>query len=49
MLHADVFGRIGCQVDARSYIGPLMYANDGEYICGHSTAGMTLRRLVADA
>ncbi len=40
VLHADVTGRIGCQVDGRTDIVPIMYADDGEYLYGQTAAGM---------
>lgn len=40
VLHAYVIGRIGCHVDGRTHIVPITYAHDGEYLDGHSAAGM---------
>ena len=39
VLLGAMIGRIGCHVDARTYIVPISYAYDGEAVYGHSGAG----------
>ncbi len=40
MLHKQIIGRIGCHADNTTYIVPISYAYDGEYIYGHAQEGM---------
>ncbi len=45
LLHSEVVGRIGCHAEGRTYIVPINYAYDGEYIYGHAADGMKLRMM----
>lgn len=42
LLQSQVIGRIGCHSDGVTYVVPISYAYDGEYIYGHSQQGMKL-------
>ena len=45
VLKRQTFGRIGCSVEGRTYIVPIAYAYDGEYLYGHSSEGMKIRMM----
>ena len=40
VLSRQIVGRIGCHADDITYIVPISYAYDGEYIYGHTKEGM---------
>ena len=40
LLNEHVIGRIGCHADGITYVVPVTYAYDGEYIYAHSEKGM---------
>jgi nitroimidazol reductase NimA-like FMN-containing flavoprotein (pyridoxamine 5'-phosphate oxidase superfamily) len=40
LLKYQVVGRLGCHSDGMTYIVPISYAYDGEYIYGRTTEGM---------
>lgn len=42
VLSSQIVGRIGCYADGKTYIVPVSYAYDGEYIYGHSKEGMKI-------
>lgn len=48
VLHADAIDRVGCHVAGRTYIVPITYADDGEYLYGHSAAGMKAQMMRAN-
>jgi uncharacterized protein len=40
VLHSQLLGRIGCHGNNSTYIVPISYAYDGEYIYAHTQEGM---------
>lgn len=40
LLGSQIIGRIGCNADRKTYIVPISYAYDGEYIYCHTMEGM---------
>jgi uncharacterized protein len=42
VLAAQMVGRIGCHADERTYIVPVAFAFDGQYIYAHSRNGLKL-------
>jgi uncharacterized protein len=48
VLCSEVVGHIGCHADGKTYIVPVAYAYDGQYIYGHTGDGMKLRMLRAN-
>lgn len=45
VLKHQVIGRIGCHADDITYIVPVSYAYDGEYIYGHTFEGMKVNMM----
>jgi nitroimidazol reductase NimA-like FMN-containing flavoprotein (pyridoxamine 5'-phosphate oxidase superfamily) len=45
VLHSQVVGRLGCHADGKTYVVPISYGYDGEYIYGHTTEGMKINML----
>jgi hypothetical protein len=45
VLKHQVIGRIGCHADDITYIVPVSYAYDGEYIYGHTCEGMKVNMM----
>jgi nitroimidazol reductase NimA-like FMN-containing flavoprotein (pyridoxamine 5'-phosphate oxidase superfamily) len=48
LLHSEVVGRIGCHAEGRTYVVPVNYAYDGEFLYGHAAAGMKLEMMRAN-
>ena len=48
LLHSEVVGRIGCHAENRTYIVPINYAYDGEFLYGHAAPGMKLEMMRAN-
>jgi nitroimidazol reductase NimA-like FMN-containing flavoprotein (pyridoxamine 5'-phosphate oxidase superfamily) len=48
LLHSEVVGRIGCHAEGRTYVVPVNYAYDGEFLYGHAADGMKLRMMRAN-
>lgn len=48
VLHSEVVGRIGCHAEGRTYVVPVNYAYDGEFLYGHAAEGMKLRLMRAN-
>ncbi len=48
LLHSEVVGRIGCHAEDRTYVVPVNYAYDGEFLYGHAAIGMKLRMMRAN-
>ena len=42
LLNNQVIGRLGCHYGGVTYVVPISYAYDGEYVYGHSLEGMKL-------
>ena len=42
VLHSQLLGRIGCHTDNTTYIVPISYVYDGEYIYAHTHLGMKI-------
>ena len=42
VLHSQLVGRIGCHEDDITYVVPISYAYDGEYIYAHTHEGMKI-------
>ena len=42
LLYKQVIGRLGCHADGLTYVVPISFAYDGEYIYGHTQEGMKL-------
>jgi nitroimidazol reductase NimA-like FMN-containing flavoprotein (pyridoxamine 5'-phosphate oxidase superfamily) len=40
LLNSQIIGRLGCHADGLTYVVPMSYAYDGEYIYGHTLEGM---------
>jgi uncharacterized protein len=45
LLHQQVIGRIGCYANNTTYVVPISYAYDGEYIYAHTQEGMKIRMM----
>ena len=45
LLHASLIGRIGCHSDGHTYVVPISYAYDGDYIYAHTGEGMKLQMM----
>lgn len=45
LLREAVIGRIGCQLDGRTYVVPITFAYDGECVYGHSAAGLKVQMM----
>src|SRR5580765_7652028 len=45
VLHEQVIGRLGCHADGQTYVVPISYGYDGEYIYGHTIEGMKINML----
>jgi len=48
LLHSEIVGRIGCHAEGRTYVVPVNYVYDGEFLYGHAAAGMKLRMMRAN-
>ncbi|MBX9781712.1 MAG: pyridoxamine 5'-phosphate oxidase family protein [Chitinophagaceae bacterium] len=42
VLKRGIIGRIGCYSDGVTYVVPVTYVYDGEYLYGHTTEGMKI-------
>ncbi|MBW7892834.1 MAG: pyridoxamine 5'-phosphate oxidase family protein [Chitinophagaceae bacterium] len=42
LVHAQLVGRIGCTNKGKSYVVPISYAYDGQYIYAHTSEGMKI-------
>jgi len=42
VLHNLIIGRIGCHTNDQTYVVPITYAYDGEYVYGHTKEGMKI-------
>lgn len=42
VLRGQIVGRVGCHADDKTYIVPISYAYDGQYIYGHTKEGMKI-------
>ena len=49
VLTGNIVGRIGCHADSRTYIVPISYAYDGEYIFAHTQEGLKINIMRANA
>jgi nitroimidazol reductase NimA-like FMN-containing flavoprotein (pyridoxamine 5'-phosphate oxidase superfamily) len=47
-LRSEVVGRLGCHAEGKTYVVPVLYAYDGQFIYGHTNEGMKLRMLRAN-
>ena len=43
VLHHQLVGRIGCHDNGLTYVVPISYAYDGNFIYGHTSEGMKIR------
>lgn len=48
VLRSELMGRIGCHAEGRTYVVPVSYAYDGEYVYAHSSEGLKLRTMRAN-
>lgn len=48
LLHSEVVGRIGCHAEGRTYVVPVNYTYDGEFLYGQAADGMKLRMMRAN-
>src|SRR5215469_13315464 len=48
LLHSEVVGRIGCHTEGRTYVVPVNYAYDGEFLYGHAAPGVKLEMMRAN-
>ena len=42
VLHSLIIGRIGCYANNKTYVVPITYAYDGQYVYGHTKEGMKI-------
>lgn len=42
VLHREVVGRIGCHAEDTTYVVPMTYAYDGQFVYGHTREGMKI-------
>lgn len=45
LIHREFIGRLGCHAENVTYIVPISYAYDGEYIYGHTYEGMKVNMM----
>ena len=45
LIHREYIGRIGCHAEDITYIVPISYVYDGEYIYGHTFEGMKVNMM----
>ncbi|GAB4092541.1 pyridoxamine 5'-phosphate oxidase family protein [Flaviaesturariibacter terrae] len=45
VLYAQLVGRIGCHADGETYVVPISYVYDGEYIICHTQEGKKIRMM----
>ena len=45
LLKSQIIGRLACHADGVTYIVPMSYAYDGEYIYGHAFDGMKIKMM----
>jgi len=45
VLHQQVVGRLGCHAGGLTYVVPISYGYDGEFIYGHTVEGMKIKML----
>ncbi len=45
VLHQQVIGRVGCHADNITYVVPISYAYDGQYIYGYTQEGMKIKMM----
>jgi nitroimidazol reductase NimA-like FMN-containing flavoprotein (pyridoxamine 5'-phosphate oxidase superfamily) len=45
LLQSEVVARIGCHANGRTYVVPVTYAYDGEWLIAHSTEGLKLQMM----
>src|SRR5262245_38352434 len=45
LIHREFIGRLGCHAEDVTYIVPISYAYDGEYIYGHTFEGMKINMM----
>lgn len=45
LLNGQIVGRIGCHAEGVTYVVPISYAYDGEYIYGHTREGMKVNMM----
>ena len=48
VLRSELMGRIGCHAEGRTYVLPISYAYDGEFVYAHSSEGLKLRTMRAN-
>lgn len=48
LLQSEVVGRIGCHADGKTYIVPITYVYDSEYILCHTADGMKTQMMQAN-
>ena len=45
LIHREFIGRIGCHAEDVTYVVPISYVYDGEYVYGHSFEGMKVNMM----
>ncbi len=45
VLHHEVIGRVGCHAEGLTYVVPVSYAYDGEFVYGHTLEGMKIQMM----
>jgi nitroimidazol reductase NimA-like FMN-containing flavoprotein (pyridoxamine 5'-phosphate oxidase superfamily) len=45
LIHDQFIGRVGCHADNTTYVVPISYAYDGDYIYGHTLEGMKVNMM----
>ena len=49
VLRSELTGRLGCHAEGRTYVVPISYAYDGVHVYGHSSDGLKIRMMRANA
>ncbi len=49
VLASQIVGRIGCHADSRTYIVPISYVYDGEFIFAHTDEGLKIQIMRSNA
>ena len=45
VLQSMIIGRLGCHADDKTYVVPITYAYNGDYVYGHTHEGMKIRMM----
>jgi Predicted flavin-nucleotide-binding protein len=45
LLHEEIVGHLGCHADGKTYVVPISYAYDGEFIIAYTHEGMKIQMM----